>query len=114
MISARSRYEDQHPGDYWRWKFLTFKEALNPHRNQGVQHILAFGDAPHDRTAMQSAIAEVGPELIPKVFECQTEPDIKALIVQLQMIYADILVLVQNQDAIDLYLPPILQEELQK
>src|SRR5437016_10103940 len=22
VISARSRYEDQHPGDYWRWKFL--------------------------------------------------------------------------------------------
>lgn len=109
VISARSRYEKMYPNDPWQWKYQTFLEVLAAEPDM---HVIAFGDAPHDRTAMQSAITtactERGLGELPKVFELSSDPDIITVITQLQMIYADILVLVYTPDAIDLYLPPIL------
>jgi hypothetical protein len=115
VISARSRYEKTYPNDPWQWKYQTFLDVLAAEPDM---HVIAFGDAPHDRTAMQSAIltscSERGLTELPKVFELSSDPDIITVITQLQMIYADLLVLVYTPDAIDLYLPPLLNSDIQK
>lgn len=115
VISARSRYEKPYPNDPWQWKYQTFLDVLAVEPNM---HVIAFGDAPHDRTAMQSAIttACIERELteLPKIFELSSDPDIITVITQLQMIYADLLVLVGTPEAIDIYMPLILNPDIQK